>query len=267
LFTPTLVDDLGTDFVSGPLKPEANILWLHAHNEPTNDINVRKALIMAVNSEELFKAAFPKGPHAPVTQVLSPVLGEDPDYKPFPYDPEGAKAALAASSYGSAANLPKLMFVGISMPSHEAAAQYAAEQWRKVLGIEAVEMNASIDQYTGPDQGRIQIFRDDVGARIPDAVAYLMASIHSSSGNAQNKMGGYANPEVDSLLEEAATKGTDDPDRFRLALEAQRVYREDWMFIPYYYVTNQKWAMPWVKNFDKNPDWQVIEPWNVYIEK
>jgi len=69
------------------------------------------------------------------------------------------------------------------------------------------------------------------------------------------------------LLEEAATKGTDDPDRIRLAQEAQRLFREDWMFIPYYYVTNSVWAMPWVKNFGKNPDWQVIEPWNVYIEK
>jgi hypothetical protein len=39
------------------------------------------------------------------------------------------------------------------------------------------------------------------------------------------------------------------------------------MYIPYHYVTNSKWAMPWAKNFDKNPDWQVAEPWNVYIEK
>jgi peptide/nickel transport system substrate-binding protein len=28
-----------------------------------------------------------------------------------------------------------------------------------------------------------------------------------------------------------------------------------------------KWAMPWVQNFDKNDDWQVIEPWNVTIDE
>lgn len=267
LLTPTMVDDLGADFGSGPLMPKGHQFWFHAHNEPTNDINVRKALIMAVNSEELFEAAFPKGPNASATQILNAVPGVDPDYEPFPYDPEAAKAALAASSYGSAENLPKLMFVGISNPAHEAAAQYIAEQWRKVLGITEVEMNAQIDQYTGPEQERIQCFRDDVGSRVPDAVAYLMGSIHSGSGNAQRKMGGYANPEIDRLLEEAAAKGTDDPDRIKLAQEAQRLFREDWMYIPYHYVTNSKWAMPWVKNFDKNPDWQVIEPWNVYIEK
>ena len=25
--------------------------------------------------------------------------------------------------------------------------------------------------------------------------------------------------------------------------------------------------MPWVQNFDKNDDWQVIEPWNVTIDE
>ncbi len=267
LLTPTMVDDLGADFASGPMLPKGHHFWIWGSHAPMEDSDVRKALIMAVNSEELYKVAFPKGPNEPATQILNAVPGVDPDYPAFPYDPEGAKAALAASSYGGAENLPKLMFVGISNPAHEAAAQYVAEQWRQVLGIEQVEMNAEIDQYSGPDQESIQIFRDDVGTRVPDAVSYLLGSIHSSSGNAQRKMGGYANAEVDKLLEDAATKSTDDPDRIGLAQQAQRLFRDDWMYIPYHYVTNSKWAMPWVKNFDKNPDWQVAAPWDVYIEK
>ena len=267
LLTPTMIDDLGADFVSGAMLPKGHQFWLDVKKEPTKDINVRKALIMAVNSKELYEVTFPKGPNAPVTQVLNAVPGVDPDFPAFPYDPGGAKKALAASSYGSAENLPKIMFVGISTPAHETAAQYIAEQWRQVLGIERVEMKPNIDSYAGPDQANVQIFRDDVGSRVPDAVSYLMGSIHSSSGNAQRKMGGYANSKVDRLLEEAATKPVDDPDRIGLAQKAQRIFRDDWMYIPYHYVTNSKWAMPWVKNFDKNPDWQVAEPWNVYIEK
>ena len=266
LSTPTMVDDLGPEFGSGPLIPKGHHFWLDGSKEPTNDPNVRKALIMAVNNEELFEVAFPKGPNEPATQILNAVPGVDPDYEPFPYDPDGAKAALAASSYGSAENLPKLMFVGISNPAHEAAAQYIAEQWRQVLGIESVEMKPSYDDYSGPDQEGIQIFRDDVGTRVPDAASYLLGSVHSSSGCAQRKLGGYANPEVDRLLDEAATKSPDDPDRISLAQQAQELFREDWMYIPYRYDTMSRWAMPWVKNFDKNLDWQVIEPWSVYIE-
>jgi peptide/nickel transport system substrate-binding protein len=266
--TPTLVADLGLPFVAGPEMPKAQHFWLNVNAEPTNDINVRKALIMAINPEDLIKASHPDGPDKLASQILNAVPGaDDPDYVPFPYDPEGAKAALAASSYGSAENLPKLMMVGISYPAAEAAAQYIAEQWRQVLGIQTVDMKPQFDDFSGPDKEKIQIYRDDVGTRVPDLVSYLQGSIHSSSGNAQSKMGGYANPEVDRLIGEASVKGIDDPDRIKLAHEANRLFREDWAFIPWAITPTSAYAMPWVKNAGRNIDWQIAEPWNMYIEK
>lgn len=267
LITPTIIQDLGKGFVEGPELAKCQQFWLDANKPPMDDINVRKALIMAVNSEDLALAAFPDGPYIPATQILNKVPGVDPDYEAYPYDPEAAKAALAASSYGSGARLPKIMFAGISTPTHEAAAQYIAEQWRNILGIEGVEMKPSIETYSGPDQKSVQILRNDVGTRVPDAVSYLMGSIYSGAGAAKKEMGGYKNAEIDALLEEAATKGVDDPQRIELAQKAQRIFRDDWQYIPYYYGVMSKWAMPWVENFDKNDDWQVIEPWNVTIDE
>ena len=267
LITPTIIQDLGADFLGGPPLAKGQQFWFNATRAPMDDINVRKALVMSVNPEELALAAFPDGPFTPATQILNKVPGVDPDFPNYPFDPEAAKAALAASSYGDAARLPKIMFVGISTPTHEAAAQYIAEQWRKILGIQGVEMKPAIETYSGPDQASVQIFRDDVGTRVPDAVSYLMGSIYSGSGNATNKMGGYKNDEIDALLTEASVKGVKDPDRNALAQEAQLIFRDDWMYIPYYYDVMSKWAMPWVLNFDKNDDWQVIEPWNVTIDE
>ncbi|MBI9104783.1 MAG: ABC transporter substrate-binding protein [Spirochaetales bacterium] len=267
LNTPTMIQDLGAGFAAGSILAKGHQFWIDSSKKPTDDINVRKALIMAVDTNEMFSVAFPDGPNEPATQVVNKVAGVDPNYENYSYDPEGARAALAASSYGSADKLPKIMFVGISNPSHEAAAQYIAEQWRQVLGIEGTEMKPNIDSYDGPDQASIQIFRDDVGTRVPDMVSYLMGAIHSSSGNATRKMGGYANAEIDALLEEAATKGVDDPARIGLAQEAQRIFRNEYQFIPYRYDTMSKWAMPWVKNFAKNDDWQVIAPWAVEIDE
>ena len=267
LITPTIIQDLGADFLNGPALAKGQQFWLDSHKPPMDDINVRKALIMCVNPQELALAAFPDGPFTPATQILNKVPGVDSNYENYSYDPEGAKAALAASKYKEARLLPKIMFVGISTPTHEAAAQYIAEQWRSILGIEGVEMKPAIETYAGPDQKSVQIFRDDVGTRVPDAVSYLMGAIHSGSGNARNKLGGYSNTQVDSLLEEAAGKGIDDPERNLLAQEAQQIFRDEYNFIPYYYDVMSKWAMPWVMNFDKNDDWQVIEPWNVYIDE
>jgi peptide/nickel transport system substrate-binding protein len=266
LFTPTLVEEMGEEFVSGPMIPRGHQFWLDWNKEPTNDINVRKALIQSIDPDKVFEAAFPQGPGQPVYQLLVAVEGVDPDYVWYEPDPEAAKDALAASSYGSPENLPKLFFVGISQASHELASAYIAEQWRQILGIEQVEMKAGYDDYSAPDQERIQIFRDDAGARFPDPVAYLMGTIHSSSGPAQSKMGGYKNPEVDRLLEEASTKAADDPQRIELALQAHELFLEDYMFIPYYFQNMPRYAMPWVKNWSKNLDWQVVEPWNVTIE-
>lgn len=267
LNTPTMIQDLGKDFADGAMLAKGHQFWFNSAKAPMDDPEVRKALILAVDTKEMFGVAFPDGPHKPATQIVNKVEGVDPDFEPYGFDPEAAREALAASSYGDAANLPKIMFVGISNPSHEAAAQYIAEQWRQVLGIDGTEMKPAIDSYEGPDQGSIQVFRDDVGTRVPDMVSYLMGSIHSSSGNAERKMGGYSNAEIDALLEEAATKSVDDPQRIELAQKAQRIFRDDWQYIPYRYDTMSKWAMPWVKNFEKNDDWQVIKPWAVYIDE
>lgn len=266
LITPTIIDDLGADFVSGPVMTKGQHFWFNVNRAPMNDINVRKALIMCINPADLAKAAFPDGPYKLATQILNNVPGVDPSYPNYSYDPEGAKKALAASKYKEGKNLPKIMFVGISTPTHEAAAQYIAEQWRQVLGIESVEMKPAIDTYSGPDQAGVQIFRDDVGVRVPDAASYLLGSIHSSSGNAQKCLGGFKNAEIDSLLDQAKALGISDPQRNKLVQQAQRIFRDQYLYIPYYYDISSKWAMPWVVGLNRNDDWQCIEPWSVYID-
>ncbi|EYD74131.1 Dipeptide-binding protein ABC transporter, periplasmic substrate-binding protein component [Rubellimicrobium mesophilum DSM 19309] len=246
--------------------PKGQHFWLNVNRAPTDDPKVRQALIMAIDREGL-RVTYPDGPMEKAEQILNAVPGVDESWEPYPFDAEAAKKLLSESSYGGPEGLPTIMMVGISTPSAELAAQYIAEQWRQNLGIAAVEMKPQIDAYSGPDQANVQIFRDDVGSRVPDAVFYLRAAIHSSSSNAQNKLGGYANPDVDSKLDEAAVLSEDDPQRVALAQEAQRAFREDWAFIPWYHEGMSKWAMPQVQNIVKNLDWQVYEPWTVEVHR
>jgi peptide/nickel transport system substrate-binding protein len=266
LVTSTMVQDLGPEFGDGPQIPTSQHFWFNAARAPMDDPKVRQALIMAVDRDGLIKASYPEGPHKKTDQVINSVPGaENSGFEPFPYDPEGAKKLLAESSYGGPERLPKLLFVGVSGPAIEAAAQYIAEQWRQNLGISAVDMKPQQDQYAGPDQNAVQIFRDDVGTRVPDAASYLLGSIASSSGNAQGKMGGYKNDAVDAKLAEASTKAADDPARVTLAQEAQKLFREDWMFIPWYAQTMSRWATANVAGMEKNLDWQVAAPWDISI--
>ena len=266
LVTSTMVQDLGAEFAAGATIPTSQHFWFNATRAPMDDPKVREALILAVDRDGLIKASFPDGPHQKTDTVMNSVPGEDdPAYAPYPFDPAAAKAALAASSYGGPEKLPKIMFVGISSPANEAAAQYIAEQWRQNLGISAVDMKPQQDQYSGPDQNAIQIFRDDVGTRVPDAPSYLAGSIGSGSGNAQGKMGGYKNEKVDALIAEALALPADDPARVAKAQEAQRLFRDDFMFIPWYKQTMSRWANANVQGMEKNLDWQVVAPWNITI--
>ncbi|APO71844.1 oligopeptide ABC transporter substrate-binding protein (plasmid) [Rhizobium gallicum] len=266
LVTSTIIQDLGPEFSAGPIIPTSQHFWFNTSRAPMNDPKVRQALIMAVDRDGLFKASYPDGPHKKADQILNSVPGADGSgFEPYPFDPEAAKKLLAESSYGGPERLPKIMFVGVSAPAIQAAAQFIAEQWRQNLGITAVDMKPQQDAYAGPDQNSVQIFRDDVGTRVPDAVSYLAGSIASTSSNAQNKLGGYKNDKVDSLLAEAATKAADDPQRVKLAQEAQKAFRDDWVFIPWYSQAMSRWATKEVKGMEKNLDWQVVAPWDISI--
>ena len=57
----------------------------------------------------------------------------------------------------------------------------------------------------------------------------------------------------------------DDPERISKAQEAQKVFREDWAFIPWYAQTMSRWANANVTAMEKNLDWQVIAPWDISI--
>jgi peptide/nickel transport system substrate-binding protein len=263
LQTPTAIDDLGAEFVGGPMIPRGHHFWLDVNKEPTNDPKVRQALILAVNRDDLIRASYPQGPHQKADQILTAVEGVDPDWVPYPFDPEKAKKLLAESSYGGPEKLPRIMMVGISNPATQAAAQFIAEQWRQNLGIDRVDTKPDMDNYSGPDQARIQVFRDDVATRVPDAVAFLRSAIHSSSGNAKSKMGGYKNEEVDRLLDEAAMLSVEDPKRIELAQKAQRVFREDYAFIPWNRTVTSRFVLPSVQGIHKNLDWQYVEAWGI----
>ena len=128
-------------------------------------------------------------------------------------------------------------------------------------------MKPQQDAYAGPDQNAVQIFRDDVGTRVPDAVSYLAGSIASTSSNAQNKLGGYKNDKVDSLLAEAATKAADDPQTRRAgAGSAEGSSARTGPLFPWYAQAMSRWATAKVTGMEKNLDWQVVAPWDIAID-
>lgn len=248
-----------------------NTFWINTANEPTDDINVRKALVHSVNFEEVFLAAYPGGEGAQrATQLIDMDLScVETQTQWYAYDPEAARAALAESRYGSAENLPKIRVTPrSSYPPLQRALEAIIESWRQNLGIVNVEFKTLPDEF-GPD-APININRDDVVIRFPDSATYMWTAAHSEGPIAQTAeagghLGGYQNAGIDSLLEEALVTPVENSQRCELTLEAQRLFMEDY---PVLLLADEQLllnARDYVKNYDKGPDTTLIEPWTIYI--
>ena len=265
-----LAPELATEFADW-FRPIVSIgfnsFWLAATVEPTNDLNVRKALIQSVNFEDVFQAAFPVGGGTMATQLLDPDLPcTDEANSWYPYDPEAAMEALAASSYGSAENLPRLRVTprGVN-PILTRALEAVVEAWRQNLGITNIEFQAQPEAF-GADEERINVSRDDIVIRFPDSATYMWTGAHTDGPLASaDMMRGYSNPEVDSLIEEALTIAVEDEERCNLALEAQRVFMEDYQVMFLGIENTSLLAREYVRNYERGPDRAPIAPWRIYL--
>jgi peptide/nickel transport system substrate-binding protein len=263
---PTTFEELGADYVGTtlPATPVLQVFWFNGKIAPMDDLNCRKALILAANPVELFKASHPNGPGEAGSTLLAQILGDKETNQAYTNNAEGAKAAFAECSYKDA--MPKLYVAGASNPQAEVAAQALVEQWRQVLGIQETELVPAMDKLPKTEQDKVQVFRDDVGARIFDAPTLLSGSIYSGAGNAQGKMGGYKNDAVDALILEASALAPTDAARISKSIEAEKLAMDDFMWINWYDEGPTMHAMPWVINYSRNIDWQIVEPWNLDID-
>jgi peptide/nickel transport system substrate-binding protein len=248
-----------------------NLFWLDSKAPPTDDLNVRKALALSVDWEQVFKAAFPlEGTGVPTPNLIDPDIPcQDEERVWYEYDPEAAKAALAASKYGSAENLPKLRVTPRGTnPAQCNALEAMMGFWRENLGITNIEFKQQPDEWVEEDQALINLSRDDVYVRFPDAATYMWKCAHSQGSVASGDLlGGYVNPEIDALLDEALTLDPDDPRRCELALEAQRVFMDDYHALTWGQEVMRLNVREYVKNMYRGPDVGVVEPWKIMIEK
>jgi peptide/nickel transport system substrate-binding protein len=92
----TIKGQQNLDVLSVP-GPTVVVLRFNTKTGVTKDENVRKALIMAVDRETIVKEIL-LGQAKPIVSFQSEVsFGYDPDLKPLPFDPAGAKKLLAAA--------------------------------------------------------------------------------------------------------------------------------------------------------------------------
>ena len=214
------------------------------------DKRVRQALNYAIDVPAIINSV--KGGTArPLNGPLTPLhLGHDPATKPYPYDPDKARALLAAAGY--AGGLEIIIDIPTSHPDEAPLlVQHIAAQYAEI-GVKAV-VKSFADR-----PGYAQMVK---AKQIDDACCFDSSPLSTyrslrekfHSGIAGPWWQGYHNPNVNNLLEQAW--GTvDDEQRQRLYRRAFRIIRDDaaWVFLynPSYFWGVRSRAQGWKAGID-----------------
>jgi len=194
---------------------------------PFNDVRVRRALNQAVD-RKLIVARLLNGLATPLNGVLSPdAFGFNPDLPTYAYDPSRAKALLAEAG---AANLsPTIDVDGASKDTAEAIASMLT---RSGISAKVQVWETAVIVPIWRDAAKRKdhdLFFTSWGNASLDPSDIMMPAVH---GGGRGNSAGYANPEVDNLLDQAETE-TDQAKRRAIYARVQQIVHDDapWVFL------------------------------------
>ncbi len=226
---------------------------------PFDDVNVRKAFSMAFNRQQYIDVVM-NGHALPAIGPFPPGLpGFNIALKGLPYDPAQARELLKGSKYGGAEGLPPIVFTNSGIGSYVSGNVAAlAQMWKQNLGVtitvENIESNFYYDQLYSGNHG--QLFDGGWCADYPDPENFADILFHTGS---QQNNGGYSNPQLDTLLEQARVE-QDVTKRIALYQQAEQMIVDDAAGLFTVHYLSYQLVKPYVKGY-------VFTPIDIPIER
>jgi oligopeptide transport system substrate-binding protein len=232
-------------------------VMFHQEKEPFTDPKVREAFAMALDREAWVRDVL-KGLGSPTLTWIPPGFpGYQEGETRWGFGPDAANQALAESSYGSVAGLPKIVDTFGDTPRNRVRNEWLVAKWKEVLGVD-IELNpVEPTTYTALTKDREtapQMYILGWCADYPDPQNWL--SVYWKTGAFGERIA-YSNPEFDALVDRADT--TVDPDaRAELYQQAQDLLVSGAPVAFMWNNVNSYLVKPWVKGLETTPqdaDW------------
>jgi peptide/nickel transport system substrate-binding protein len=224
--------------------------------KPMEDVNIRRALLKATDMGTIVQAVF-QGAQDPAYGIIPPNLEGYTNPKSY-YDPDGAKKALAASTYQTADKVPPITIeVGTNLPEYVKVSEALQQMWKDTLGI-----NITIHTYapgTDPNTLTGNVFRASLGTIVNDPSAAPSAmGLSTAALMHSNLLKDYTGP-VDTQLDDVLNKADSMPlsqeaDRIKLYQQAEQMIMDQAFYIPIIWVGYYHAVKPWVQGFASNTD-------------
>lgn len=265
---PALADDhnIRFDYLD---KLQFNALYLNNARPPFDDKRVRQAMNYGLDRQAIDNAVS-GGAWQLAASPIHPGIAwaYDSNLKPFPYDPDKAKALLAEAGWkdngdGVLQKDGKPFSFNITVDNDPVRNQTAviAQQYYKKLGMDAklelMDWNSLVSQrYMKADYDAMVVFES-----YPPDPDLSAAFLSTSSGNRWN----YKNPEVDQLLA-AGRKTSDKAERQKIYTRFQEILGfEDPAMVLLFYPTEIRAYNAALKGLPSKLDvltsWRYIDEW------
>jgi ABC-type transport system substrate-binding protein len=228
--------------------PELSTCYLvfNTNKPPFDDPQVRKAIGLAINRQQIIDVVFKKM-GIPANSIMPPGMPGYTDTLPKPvYDPAQAKQALAQSKY--AGKLPDIVWTttgggGAASQDIQAMTGMLRENLGITVEIQQTDWATFIGQLNDPARNPYQMFDICWIADYADPQNFI--DVLFRTGSVQN-WAAYSNPEVDKLIDQAGLE-RDTANRFKLYQQAEQMILADNAVVPMHY-QQQFWVTkPYVK--------------------
>ncbi|HQI28058.1 MAG TPA: ABC transporter substrate-binding protein [Sedimentisphaerales bacterium] len=225
-------------------------LGVNTSHGPLSNPMVRQALVFGIDREALVRE-FHKNRYKVAQSLLPPgTYGYDPEFRPFPFDPQRARALLAKAGYPGGKGLPVLQLWSSVRPpdierEHEGIKRYLAE-----IGVQLeLQYHTNWPSFNAQVYaGKYDLFRYSWTADVPEPDNFLYRLFHSQS---RNNMTRYRQARVDRLLDTARAEQAYLP-RLDLYRQAERLIIEDAPIIPLSHLSYDRLFQPYVRSIEVN---------------
>jgi peptide/nickel transport system substrate-binding protein len=199
---------------------------------------VRAAIAHAIDRQAIIEHVL-EGLATPAKELLAPSnWAYTEDVEVYEYDPEKARALLAAAGPGAREDDGRFELTYKTSTNKERVhIAEAIVQSLRELGVDAQLRSLEFGTlYSDVRNGNFQMFSLTwVGVTDPDILYYVFHS--SSVPNDGANRGHYRNPRVDDLLVRARER-TDEVERKKLYAEVLRIVARDLPYVPLWYTTD-----------------------------
>jgi oligopeptide transport system substrate-binding protein len=235
--------ELAASYSSMPAL-NAYSIGLNVRKAPFDNKLVRQAFSMAIDRAKLCDVIGQGVPRA-ATSFIPPGMPANDPQAGFAFDPAKAAKLLADAGYPGGKGFPEVTLAYNASPTHKIRMEFVQDQLKQHLGV-AVKLEALEG---GAFMGLLQsntpnMFRFGWNASYPHPHEFLDNVFRSTSNS---NFGGYKNPEVDRLLELAASS-TEPAEQEKVYRECQKVILDDAPMIFLYWNASSRLVKPWVKD-------------------